>query len=306
MYYALLIIAAGSFSTQYVFSKFNQKTRGTSLFSSLTFGCASSLISIPLLFIIGGFKIEFSSYSAIIALIYGGVYIVCLIFGVKALAHANLVLYSLFLMLGGMLLPIFYGLIIGESMSIFMITGVIALILSMLVSLKKTDDDKRITWFAILCFAVIFTANGLSYILTSFHQSNKDLAVSPASFVLLCSLGKFIVGITILSVMGIYKKCCKRKVSNEKLDATIEKINAKKALLNLLVIAGGYAIFNAVGNLCTTISAGNLPAVVQYPIITGGCIFISAIEGLIFGERITKKTILGIVLVFTGTILMMF
>lgn len=306
MYYILLIIAAIMFASQFVFSKLNQKTRGTSLYSSLTYAFMASLISLPIFFVISGFKIEFSLYSTIIAFLYGIVHITCVVMGVKALDHANLVVYTLFLMLGGMLLPIFYGLIIGETMSICMVIGVVALIASMLVSLQKTDDGKKITGFTILCLAIIFTANGFAYILTSVHQSNKELAVNPASFVWLCCAFRVLITTIILIGLAIYKKLSKYQLKEVKTDSLVEKRNFKKQLFNLFIIGFGYAIVNGIGNLSMTISAGNLPAVVQYPIITGGCIFFSMIYGLIFGEKITKKSVIRLILVFVGTILMMF
>ena len=63
---------------------------------------------------------------------------------------------------------------------------------------------------------------------------------------------------------------------------------------------------NGVGNFFLTESAVYVPAVVMYPIVAGGGVFFSALSGLIFGEKITARTIISIVLVLFGTILMMF
>ena len=63
---------------------------------------------------------------------------------------------------------------------------------------------------------------------------------------------------------------------------------------------------NGVGNFFTTVSAANVPAVVMYPIITGCGVLFSSLFGLFFGEKITARTIISVILVLFGTVLMMF
>ena len=296
IYYLLLVIASVLFSGQFVFSKCYQKERGEGLFASLVFCGLSALVSIPIFFAINGFRFEFSFFSLGLAFLYTVSLIACTVFSVKALSRANLVIYSLFMMLGGMLLPLFYGLCIGEKLTVWKTVGIVAVILSMFITLKKSENEPRISKFAVVCFISVFICNGLLGIVTAYHQGNPSQAVSAAGFVLLCSIVKCVLSALVLLVLTM------KKSKTEKPESAI----TKKSAWTVLGVCVGYAVVNGLACYFETISAGKIEAVVQFPIITGGCIFFSAVFGLLFGEKVTKKTVLGLIFVFIGTILIMF
>ena len=75
---------------------------------------------------------------------------------------------------------------------------------------------------------------------------------------------------------------------------------SRKALL----YAGLYSVLNSVGNLLLLIALLNLPASVQYPVVTGGVIIVSTLIVIIRKEKITKKEILAAGVAFIATVLM--
>ena len=64
----------------------------------------------------------------------------------------------------------------------------------------------------------------------------------------------------------------------------------------------GCALVGGISYLLQLIGAQNLPATILYPFITGGCIIVTALAGwLLYHEKLSKQTILGIALCFAGT-----
>ena len=68
--------------------------------------------------------------------------------------------------------------------------------------------------------------------------------------------------------------------------------------------AGG--LVNGIANLLLLLSLKTLQPSLQYPIITGGCIFLSAILGLFFHEKPTKKEWISVLMAVIGTVIMIF
>ena len=117
-YYILLGFAVVLFSIQFVFSKLYQKQRGNGFFVAMMSNVIVCVGMIPFYFILNGGKIEVTSFSLLMALAFAVCGILCNFAGLKVLAVANLSVYSMFLMLGGMLIPLIYGFFVGEKMTL--------------------------------------------------------------------------------------------------------------------------------------------------------------------------------------------
>ena len=316
-YYILLLTASVLFSTQFVFTKYYQKTKGSGFFYSLVFGIIASFVSIPLFLAVNKFRFEFSSVSFALACVYAVVNISLSAFSTKALSCANLSFFSLSMLLGAMVVPFIYGVCIGETVTAWKIIAVVAVTASLFVSPRK-NDDKKSSAFAVVCIVAVFILNGLSSVIVSFHQQKVEEAVSSGAFMVLINLSRFAISIGILGVLAIKNKITAGRADGEyrsfaegnqavsAVDTETNKKQAAKAWLVAIAVSVGYAVMNGVGNFFLTESAVYVPAVVMYPIVTGGGVFFSALSGLIFGEKITVRTIISIVLVLFGTILMMF
>ena len=92
----------------------------------------------------------------------------------------------------------------------------------------------------------------------------------------------------------------------------IKNASSKKAKSNKkswLIAAGAavaYTLVHSIAMLATTVTAKYVDAGVQSTIITGGCMVMSAVFGLFFGEKITKKVVISLIVAVVGTICIMF
>ena len=308
-YYLLLLFASILFSSQFAFTKCYQKTKGGSFFYSLVFGLITALVSIFIFLAINSFRFEISWFSLALAALYAVNGIVINAFSTKALTCADLSLFSLFMLLGGMVIPFFYGVCVGEEVTFLKVVAVIAVTASLFVSLER-DKNKKLTPFALLCMIIVFVTNGLGGVITAYHQSGVESAISTPAFLVLQNLVRFaLTSILIVALMirNEIKTGYADGITPEKsVDGAQSARVATKSGFIAVGAAVGFAAVNGVGNLFTTYSAANVPASLLYPIITGLGVVFSALFGLIFGEKITVRKIIAAALVIFGTVLMVF
>lgn len=278
MYYLLLIIATILFSSQFLFNQKYQQEAGSQLNASFIFSIITSIVSVVLMFVIGGFKIEFSLFSLIIAFIYAITIILYAIASIKSFSVVNLSVYSVFAMLGGMLLPFVYGIAFNkEPLTTNKIICCVLIGFSLFLTTNKNKNGNK----GKIYYIAVFFLNGLVGVLSTIHQSNKN-AVDSSSFMGLTQSWVFIIAL-ILFFATRQKK---------------PTINAKT-----LCFSAGYAIFSGVANLLALIALTELPASVQYPIITGGTMVFSLLISLLRKEKITAKNVLSTVIAFIASVI---
>lgn len=288
MNYALLLFAAFLFSIQFVSLKYFQKIRGNTVFSVSYYCLISSVAFFLVAFMLNGFTVKFNSFSIILGIICGTVEFLCSVFGVKALGVTDLSVYSLFMMLGGMLLPFLFGIIYnGEDITVLKIISVILIASSMFLALDVKGGSKKIG--LIFCFA-IFIINGSIGIIQNLYSSNTE-ALGTFNFMCITNIVHVILGGT---TFLIYTLTGKR----------LPKITAKKD--NVLSLLSPLLHTVVHGTAIVILYEFTVEASVQYSLISGGTIFFSAIMGMLFKEKITVKTIIRIGLVIIGTVLMIF
>lgn len=226
--------------------------------------------------------------------------------GIKVLSLGSLAVYSMFMMLGGMLVPFFYGIVfLGEEVSLGKVFGCIFLTVFIVLqaiwgpsqSLDQTQNgnSKKVKWlFFSLCIAIFFI-NGMTGVIAKAHQIG-DGAVDEISFtVISCAL------ILLFSVLVLAFQLLKGGAK--------EKIKEIKSTFNfkplIAMIALGFATYT--GNFLHLKAAVKVPASVQFPLVSGGVIVLSAIvSAFIFREKITKKEWLTVLGSFVSTFLFAF
>ena len=116
--------------------------------------------------------------------------------GIKVLSLGSLATYSMFMMLGGMLVPFFYGIIfLNETISVGKLIGTVLLTVFIIMQAiaqrlsddgKKNDTKTRVLFF-LLCI-LIFFINGMTGVIVKAH-SISDGAVDEMSFtVIYCGM----------------------------------------------------------------------------------------------------------------------
>lgn len=269
LYYTLVIISTVLFSLQFLFTQRFQETAGTGMKPTLVFSLYKSLVIIFMMLLISGFKIGFSWFSLLMATVYAVSGMVMSYYSLKAFAVANLSVYSVFSMLGGMILPFFLGVLFfdeGDKL-VFKIICCALIVVAVLLNIKSGKQDKK----ALFYYFAVFVLNGMSGVISKLHQSSPYFPVDSTSFMLWSSVVTVVLSAAWLLIA--YRQ--------------IPLIKGK----NIFFVTG-YGVFNGLGNLFLLIALSGesgLPASVQYPLVTGGVMVCSTIISTIRKEKLTVR-----------------
>ena len=276
LYYLLVITATVLFSLQFLFTQKFGESRGSSLEATLVFTLYKSVVIAVMMFIIGGVRLEFTLFSALLALVYTASGLIMTYFSLKAFEVANLSVYSVFSMLGGMLLPFLLGIFFyDEGFSVAKTACCVLILVAVLLGIEKKSGSKK----AMIYYLAVFILNGMAGVISKIHQSSDVPHVSSTSFMILSALCAVLICGVILLV-----KC--------------KKIPFLKK--NELLLVSGYGVFNGVGNLFLLIALASLPASVQYPLVTGGVMVISTLISAIRKEKLTLRDYIATALAFAA------
>ena len=283
--YLLVLAATVLLAFEFALSKKYQTMEGAGMAAGLRFNLLTGLFTTVIFFCIAGFKAEFSVFSvtlAALAALCGTAYNVI---SFRILKAGGMALYSLFLMLGGMLLPYVYGvLFLDETISVLRVIGLVCIVVAVFCSGKT---KVRVPAWVYVCCVVVFVLNGCVSILSKLHQiETVQPTISTAAFVMYGGMGRALF--CGASLLAVGKKAEK----------------PASPLWKLLAVAAGAAAISGLSYLLQLTGARELPATVLYPMVTGGSIIFSALSGLVFfKEQLSKWQIISIALCFVGTLL---
>lgn len=282
MYYILIAVAALLFSMQFLCQQQYEKNSGTSLNAALGFSLYKGLVVIVMMLILNKFRLEFSWFSLGLSGIYALCYILMIYYSLKAFYVANLSVYSVFTMLGGMLLPFLVGTAFyGEEISVPKVLCCVLIVISVLLNIRKGNGNNK----AFLYYMLVFFLNGMVGSISSIHQNSTIQHVDSTSFM-------FYSGVFTVAICGSW------------LLFKGEKIPIMKGM-NLLYSAGD-GVLNGVGDLLLLISVANLPASVQYPLVTGGVMVFSTIISVIRREKVAKLEYIAAAVALASSVMMAF
>lgn len=280
--YLLVFSATILFALQFLFNQKFEKVRGSDVKSALEFTLYKNIIIVVMMLFISGFKIVFTPFSIALSVVYAAACILMTYFSMKAFAVANLSVYSVFSMLGGMLLPFLLGVgFYDEKLTVFKIICCVLIVISVLLNIKGGKQSKK----AFLYYMAVFVLNGGVGVISKIHQSSAYPHTDSTGFMFISSLAGIIISAIWLLIQ--YKK--------------VPLIKGKS-----LLYASGYGIFNGLGNWFLLISLVNLPASVQYPLVTGGVMVFSTIISAVRKEKLTKTDYISAAISFVASVLMAF
>lgn len=277
-YYLLIILSAIGIAANFALTKGYLIIHGNTLKAGTIFNCLVGLSGSIIYFFVCDFKIEITWFSAILAFLFTLFVGFYTIIGFKIMSMGNMAVYTVFLMLGGMILPYFYGMIfLKEQITVMKVFALILMIFAIIFQNDKSD--KSVKWlFYILCI-VVFFLNGGTSIISKLHQTTTFDTVSANGFVLLRNISLFLFFGAMIPFVGRSKK---GKIG----------LNAKTYL-----IIFSSAIVGSVSYLFQLICAAHLPATIQFPIISGGSIVFTAVIALFyFRENFSKVQLVSIIL----------
>ncbi len=301
MDYIFIVLAVFCFAAQFAFTKLYQRSVGQTATSSFVMLAGISVAGALIFFFAGGCHVEFSPISWMWAIIFAIVMIPYYIIGIKVLSLGSLAIYSMFMMLGGMLVPFFYGvLFLQEDISISKLVGTVLLsgfiILQAVCqkgsSEKKTQKKTKRLFFA-LCI-VIFFINGLVGVITKAHSISIG-AVNATSFTTTYCAISGALSLIILLLTGMNNR---KETKN-----TLKHALAPTSLLIMALL--GAATYG--GNFLQLLAADSVPSSVQFPLVSGGVIALSAlVSHFVFKEKISKIEWISVVGAFVSTFLFAF
>lgn len=281
MYYFMICFAALLFSVQFLLNDEYRKESGDTWSSALKFSLYTSIWGLIALLCINKLHMEVTYFSVVVAFVYSVVTILLSYSSIQAFLYANLSVYSVFAMIGGMLLPFIYGVICGEELTWTRIVCFILITACVLMSVNKGKNSKK----AIIYYIAVFVLNGMVGVISKFHQAHTDLCVDSGSFMILTKIISVMLAVLLITI-------------RKKKDFSISR------RANVCTVI--YSLVNSVGNLLLLIALIHLPASVQYPIVTGGTIVFAGIISVLRKEKLTVKEGIGAVIAFAATIFMAF
>ena len=187
MDYMLLLLAVVCFAAQFAFTKLYEGAVQPGATASLVMLTVTSAMGALLFLAVSGFRLSFSAGSTLWALALAVIMIPYYMLGIKVLSLGSLAIYSMFMMLGGMLVPFFYGVLflkepvtLGKGLGTLLLTVCIILqaVLPAASAGKQNKGDRGL--FFLLC-VVIFFINGFTGVIAKAHQLSTA-PVDEASF----------------------------------------------------------------------------------------------------------------------------
>lgn len=286
IYYILIVLAALGCAVNFALTKVYQIKQGNTMETGVVFNCLVGLVGTILYFAICGFKVEVTFFSFVMALLstlFVGLYTMV---GFKIMSIGSVAIYTIFLMLGGMILPYFYGLVfLDEKITVMKVVALV--IMTIAIILQGSGDKKKgKALFYILCIAV-FILNGGTSIVSKIHQIDAGYrVVSTNGFVLLKNIMMFVLYGAMIPFVSKDKK----------------KAFAIRPVIYLVIVLS--ALISSVSYMFQLVCSIYLPATVQFPVMSGGTIVFTALLGLMcFKEGINKRQMLSLILCVVSSFL---
>ncbi len=311
MEYLYLFLACFLFTVQYIFSKLYHLKSGGTAGASFVNSVMTSLFGVfycVLFAVFTGREVFFSvsEEAFLYAMIYAVVGIISSLAFFLGLNYGNLSILTTYSLLGGMVLPFFYGVVFNnEPITVMKCVGTVVLIFSLFPTAfenaKKDIVSGKTTAhpiiFTMLCIFVFF-GNGMTAVISKIHQLSAN-AVSSNGFVMIGSLVRTVLSAIILAIFIFATR--KKKRDNM---PTIKL--SFKLVLYLGFLLFSYAVIHSMGDIFSLLCAKTMDSSIQFSFISAFVILFTALLGkFLFGEKIGKAQKISLVLVVIGITFML-
>ena len=283
MYYGIVMVSVILYGIAFKLKDIYKDVSGDGdgIRATLKYTVTSSLAALVVLLIINKFSVGFTWFTLIMALLTALNIFAFSLCSFKALGRINLSLYSLYSMLGGMLLPFFQGIFFyGEKITIAKIICVVVLTAALMLTVK---GDRTSGGF--IYYLGIFVFNGMSGVLTKIFTSSPFPITDETSYAILTVICGIAVSLFLLATVF----------------RSAEKPRQKTGFLATGLAAAEGTVYR-VGDLLLVVALLHIDASVQYPMVTGGVMIISTLICFFDGNRPSRKELLAVLLAFCGTL----
>ncbi len=275
MYYALMSVSVIMFGTTFFFKKKFKDIMGSGADATFISTLIAGIVGLIIFLIINKADFGFAPFTLLMAFfasLNGILFSFC---SLKALDSINLSLYSVFSMLGGMMLPFFHGMLFyDEPLTLGKAVCVIFICLALLVTVKKGDKKGGFIYYA-----GVFVLNGMSGVISKIHQSSSFPTANSASYSIWVSIINILLSATVLLIM-------RKKL--------------KMPPMSAILYSAGSGALNRFANYLLLIALTVLPSSVQYPFVTGGTMIVSTFFSAVSGQKPSKRELLSVAVSFIG------
>ena len=277
MYYLIVIISVMMFGGCFALNDLYRKLRTSTMASSIENSFVGSVAGLVVLLAISGFDFQATPFTLCIALLSalcGMGFVFC---SFKALDSANLSLYSLFSMLGGMALPFFQGILFyDEKVTVAKIVCVVFICIALALVVSR-DKSKNGTAY----YIGVFVLNGMIGVLSKIFTSAPFEKTSAEWF-------SIWISVFTATISGILWIVAFRKKSVQGYTWKAFGVGALNGAIN------------RVANFLLVIALLHLEASVQYPMVTGGVIIVSTLICFFGKNKPSKKEVFSVLMAFSG------
>lgn len=281
-YYALIIAAVILFGFNFALNDVYRKVRGSTVKASLEATFFGGIIGMFILIVLNGFDLVFTPFLLImsfVAALNGFAFTFC---GFKALNSINLSLYSLFSMLGGMMLPFIQGILFyGEKITLAKVLCFLFICAALILTVEKGEKRKGMIYYV-----GIFVLNGMSGVISKIYTTAPFARGNATTYsVMTAAWGVVVSGILILTLF--------RKYNEE-----------KRLSIRSVGVAAATGTLNKVANFMLVISLVHVENTVQYPMVTGGVMIVSTVICFFGKNKPKRKDIISVSLAFVGLLIL--
>ena len=275
MYYGIVAVSVIMFGFQFFFSDRYEKENGNGFPAVYTLIFLSAIAGLVCLLPISAFKVGFTPFTLCCAAIVTLNTILCGLCTLKALARIDLAVFSLFSMLGGMVLPFLSGIIFyDERFTLGKVVCLVFVVAALLLTVDKSGKRGGERYYV-----GVFILNGMSGVISKFFESAPYPKTNAVSY-------SVWIAVVNLVVSGVALLLLRKKVN---------KPTGKAVLYGL-----GYGTLNRIANFPLVFALAVLPASVQYPFLTGGVIVVSTVISAFVSGKPKPKAIISVILAFVG------
>ena len=280
-YYGLITVSVILFGITFFFNDRYQKESGSGMGATFIFSLVNSLAGLFCLLVTSGFRLDFTPFTLVMAVLTAMNAIGYTFCSLKAFEHINLSLYSIFAMLGGMLLPFVVGIVFyDESLTVGKGIALILIAAALAFTVKRGEKKNGTVYYV-----GVFVLNGMSGVLAKIFQSAPYEKTDAASYSIWSAL--------VCAVISAFVLLAIRK-------------SVKKPSAKAIALSSGFGAINKIANYMLLIALAVLPASVQYPFVTGGTMIVSTAIAVISRQKPSWKELVSVGLSFVGVLILVF
>ena len=280
MYYALIVCSVLLTSCRMAMGDVYRRMRGDNLVISLEYSWLGALAGILFLFPMNGFRVEYTHFTLAASLASAVLNLSFMFCSFRALGIINLSLYSVFAMLGSLVLPFLTGILFYEEpLTLGKSICLVCICFALFFTVDRSEKRKGTIYYI-----GIFLINGIYGMLNKFYAATTMEKASSTGYILMTCLWMLVLAPSII----VFLK-----------NKTYTKPSLRS--LGLGLFSGSFA---QLSNLLLVIALGHVDASVQYPMVTGGIMIISTLYCFFTPQKPSKKELLSVATAFFGLLAM--